>query len=243
MLSFSGCRFIRYPSHVTQPLRFSDRNYTDAMLRWCVGSSGAEGILTKNLTVSIFETVRWTAAPPSVHPMLKLQSWRISVLIQMKRRIDRRCPHLVDRIIRCYCLRCSFSATHPTHLETGPSDHPMVAFSFFLLRSVPTTPTVAPMVPSVHPTVPFFFFSFLSSTCHCFNLSYLTCHHLLLIRYDLTCAWYVRLVVWHVNLGMICQLGHDILTCGNIHGTRKAYKDMLDKVVSLITCVSMNHQN
>jgi hypothetical protein len=26
-------------------------------------------------------------------------------------------------------------------------------------------------------------------------------------------------------------------------GPRNAYKDMLDNVVSLITCVSMNHQN
>jgi hypothetical protein len=26
-------------------------------------------------------------------------------------------------------------------------------------------------------------------------------------------------------------------------GSRSAYKDMLDNVISLITCVSMNHQN
>jgi hypothetical protein len=36
----------------------------------------------------------------------------------------------------------------------------------------------------------------------------------------LTCAWYV-----------------------NMWGPRNAYKDMLDNVVSPITCVSMNHQN
>jgi hypothetical protein len=50
------------------------------------------------------------------------------------------------------------------HLETGPSDHLTVSSSFFLLCSVPSAPTLAPMVPSVHSTVPFFFFSFVSST-------------------------------------------------------------------------------
>jgi hypothetical protein len=34
-----------------------------------------------------------------------------------------------------------------------------------------------------------------------------------------------------------------MLTCDNIHGPRNAYKDMLDNVVSPITCASMNHQN
>jgi hypothetical protein len=34
-----------------------------------------------------------------------------------------------------------------------------------------------------------------------------------------------------------------MLTCGNIHGPRNAYKDMLDKVVSHIACVNMKHQN
>jgi hypothetical protein len=34
-----------------------------------------------------------------------------------------------------------------------------------------------------------------------------------------------------------------MLTCGNIHGPRNAYKDMLDKVVSPIACVNMKHQN
>jgi hypothetical protein len=39
----------------------------------------------------------------------------------------------------------------------------------------------------------------------------------------LTWAWYVNLVI--------------------SMGPKNAYKDMLDKVVSPITCVSMNHQN
>jgi hypothetical protein len=36
---------------------------------------------------------------------------------------------------------------------------------------------------------------------------------------------------------------HDMLTCGISVGPRNAYKDLLDNVVSPITCVSMNHQN
>jgi hypothetical protein len=120
--------------------------------------------LRQNLTVRIFVSVGWTTALLSVHLVLKLQSWRVSVLIQTERRIDRRCPHSDRRIIRCYCLRYSSSAIHPAHLATGLSDHPMVSSSFCLLRSVPSAPTLAPMVPSVHPTVPFFFFYFASST-------------------------------------------------------------------------------
>jgi hypothetical protein len=74
-------------------------NCSDAIHRRCVSSSGVEDrcfLLTKVL----------------VHPALKGSSWRVYVWIQTKRRIDRRCPHLDCRIIRCYCLRCSSSATH-----------------------------------------------------------------------------------------------------------------------------------
>jgi hypothetical protein len=60
----------------------------------------------------------------SVHPVLKRLSWRVSVSIQTKRRIDWRCPHLDRRIIWCYCLCCSSSATRPTLLENGPYVHP-----------------------------------------------------------------------------------------------------------------------
>jgi hypothetical protein len=62
----------------------------------------------------------------SVHPVLKGSSWRISVWIQTECRIDRRCPHLDRRIIRCYSLRCSTSATRPKLLVNGPSVHPTV---------------------------------------------------------------------------------------------------------------------
>jgi hypothetical protein len=44
----------------------------------------------------------------SVHPVLKTSSWRISVLIQTDRRIDRRRPHSDRRIIWCYCLSLLF---------------------------------------------------------------------------------------------------------------------------------------
>jgi hypothetical protein len=143
--------------------------WTDAIIFQGVGSSGAPptshsrwGSLTQllwryapmvhqmircwrtlhqTLTVCIFKSVGWTSASPLVHPVLKLQSWRVSVLIQMKRRIDRRCSHSDRRIIRCYCLRFFFSATRPTLLESGPSVHPTVPqFS----PSVPTRPTIAP---------------------------------------------------------------------------------------------------
>jgi hypothetical protein len=57
-------------------------------------------------------------------------------------------------------LRCSSSATRPTHLEIGPSVHPTVPR---VLPSEPTRPTIAPtlviLVPSVHPTVTFLFLS------------------------------------------------------------------------------------
>jgi hypothetical protein len=112
--------------------------------------------------VSFHATVRWTAADPSVHPVLKASSWCVSVLIQTERRIDRRCPHLGCRIIRCYCLRCSSSATHPTLLGNGPSVHPTVPR---VSPCVPTRLTIAPtlaiLMLSVHPTVSFLFLFFL----------------------------------------------------------------------------------
>jgi hypothetical protein len=69
----------------------------------------------------------------SVHLVLKSLSWRVSVLIQTKHLIDRQCPQLDSRIIRCYCLLCFSSAIHPMHLEYGPPDHPMVSVDLRLL--------------------------------------------------------------------------------------------------------------
>jgi hypothetical protein len=105
---------------------------------------------------------RFPLTKASVHPVLKTSSWHISVLIQTKRRIDRWCPHLDRRIIRCYCLCCSSSTTRPTLLENGPSVHLTVPR---VSTSVPTRSTIALMlailVPSVHPTMSFLFLFFL----------------------------------------------------------------------------------
>jgi hypothetical protein len=92
--------------------------------------------------------------------VLKALSWHVSVLIQTERWIDRQCPHSDRRIIRCFYVRSSSSATRPTLLENGPSVHPTVPR---VSPSEPTRPTIAPMlavkVPSVHPTVSFLFLS------------------------------------------------------------------------------------
>jgi hypothetical protein len=80
---------------------------------------------------------RFTLTKASDHPVLKASSWRVFVLIQTECRIDRRCPHSDRRIIWCYCLRCSSSATHPTLLKDGPSVHltvPRVSPVYQLVR-------------------------------------------------------------------------------------------------------------
>jgi hypothetical protein len=135
--------------HVTELLHLRWHNYSDAMLWRCIRSSGAEGLVAKTLLSG--------SSRPSdelVHPVLKASSWCVSILIQTKRWIDRQCPHLDSRFSRCYWLRCFSFADHLAHLETRPSDHPMVSTSFCLLRNVPSVPTLAPMVPSVHLMVP-----------------------------------------------------------------------------------------
>jgi hypothetical protein len=105
--------------------------------------------------------------------VLKASSWRVYVLIQTMRRIDRRCPHSDRRIIWCYCLYCSSSATRPTLLENGPSIHPTVPR---VSTSVPTRPTIALtlaiLVPSVHPSV---YFLLLSCSVLTLDLLILAC--------------------------------------------------------------------
>jgi hypothetical protein len=66
----------------------------------------------------------------SIHLVLKVSSWRVSVLIQTERQIDRWCPHSDHWIIWCYWLCFFCSAIHLAYLETGPSDHPTVTSSF-----------------------------------------------------------------------------------------------------------------
>jgi hypothetical protein len=138
------------------------------MHRRCVRSSGVEDPASKSPLLASTRpsdrpTLHLTMA--SDHLVLKASSWRVSVLIQTERRIDRRCPHSDRRIIRCYCLHCSSSVTRPTLLKIGPSVHLTVSR---VSTSVPTHPTIAPTlaiwVPSVHPTMSFSFFFFASST-------------------------------------------------------------------------------
>jgi hypothetical protein len=159
----------------------------------------------------------------SVHPVLQASSWCVSVSIQTKRRIDRRCPHSDRQIIQCYCLRCSSSAIHQENLQNGPSVHPTGPTSFCLLRSVPTTPTLW-TDGTVGSSDGVFFLPFLRvfNLDLCLNftsLTYLTCHYLwpqniyYVLSFaviNLTCSWYVNLWydmltwAWYVNLCMVC---------------------------------------
>jgi hypothetical protein len=130
---------------------------SDAMLRRYVRSSSAEGLASKSpLLASHWPSDRPTLylGQASDHPVMKALSWHVSVWIQTERQIDRRGPHLDRRIIRCYCLPCSSSATHPTLLNNGPSVHPTVPRVW---PCAPTRPTIASTLvfegPSVHPTV------------------------------------------------------------------------------------------
>jgi hypothetical protein len=121
--------------HVTYPLHLRWNNCSDAMLRRSFGSSGAEGLVAKtSLLVS-----SWPSDGPtlpltmtSVHPMLKASSWRVSVLIQTERQIDRRCPHLDCRFIRCYCLLllCLFHSSGATRKHTIGSSDSLCKLSF-----------------------------------------------------------------------------------------------------------------
>jgi hypothetical protein len=119
-------------------------NCSDAMHWRTVGSSGAEDPAAKSSLLVSSQPSDRQMLPlimASVHPVLKALSWRVSVLIQTERQIDRRCPHSDRRIIRCYCLRCSSSATCPTLLENEPSVYPTVPL---FSPSVPTRSTIAP---------------------------------------------------------------------------------------------------
>jgi hypothetical protein len=115
----------------------------------------------------------------SVHPVLKRLSWRVSVLIQTERQIDRRCPHSDRQIIRCYWLCYFFSAIHLAHLGKGSSVHPTMSTLFGLPRSVPIAPTLC-TDGTVGSSDSVFFLLFLRvfNLDLCFNLTYLTCHHL-----------------------------------------------------------------
>jgi hypothetical protein len=139
----------------------------------------------QSVSLGLFVTVGWTIAPPSVHPVLKLQSWHVSVLIQMRRRIDRRCPHLDRRIIQCYWL-CCFSAIHLVHLGIRSSDHPTMTSSFWLSAQCTNYTDASSYVPSIHLTVPFFFFSFCIFNLTLLQLNILNIPSLIVPKYILS---------------------------------------------------------
>jgi hypothetical protein len=129
MLCFSRASVhpVPLPRHIAVEVLW--HNCSDAMHRRCVGSSGAEDSALKSpLLASTRPSDRPTLHLDQVsdHPVLKASSWRVSVWIQTERGIDRRCPHSDRSIIRCYCLRCSSSATRPMLLNNGPSVHPTI---------------------------------------------------------------------------------------------------------------------
>jgi hypothetical protein len=90
--------------------------------------------------VSFHATVGWTAADPSVHPVLQVSSWCVSVLFKLDQRIVQRFPPMDCRFIRRCCLHGFSSPIHPTQLRKGPSVHPTVSSKFQSLRSVPSAP-------------------------------------------------------------------------------------------------------
>jgi hypothetical protein len=120
---------------------------------------------------------RITAAPPSVHPVLLLQSWHVSVSFRLDHQIDRRCPPMDRRFIQCFWLCCFSSAIHPAHLQNGPSVHLMVPVDSSLY-AVYQVLRRSPLGYRRFIRRCLFFLFFMSSTCYCFNLTYLTCHHL-----------------------------------------------------------------
>jgi hypothetical protein len=79
------------------------------------------------LTVSFHMTTGWTAADPSVHPVLMCWSWRVSVLFNLDHWIDRRFPPMDRRFIRRCCLRGFSSPIHSMQLGMGPSVYPTVS--------------------------------------------------------------------------------------------------------------------
>jgi hypothetical protein len=104
-------------------------NCYDAMHRRCFGSFGAEDPASKSPLLA--------STRPSDRPTLHLdQGIRSSgaegfilahLCMNSNWASDRPTVSPPDhRIIRCYCLHCSSSATRPTLLKDGPSVHPTV---------------------------------------------------------------------------------------------------------------------
>jgi hypothetical protein len=82
---------------------------------------------SQNVSGSFHATVGWTAAYPSVLPVLKASSWCVFVLFKLDHLIDRQFAPIDRRFIRRYYL-CGFSSPiHPTQLGKGLSVHPTVS--------------------------------------------------------------------------------------------------------------------
>jgi hypothetical protein len=79
---------------------------------------------SQNVSGSFLATVGWTAAHPSVHPVLKASSWRVSVLFKLDHWIDRRFLPMDRRFIRRCCPRLLFSNSFDatTKGNVGSSD-------------------------------------------------------------------------------------------------------------------------
>jgi hypothetical protein len=140
MLCFSRASVhpVPLPRHIAVEVLW--HNCSDAMHRQYVESSGAEDPASKSPLLAFTrpsDRPTLTLTKASDHPVLKALSWRISVWIQTEHRINRRCPHSDCRIIRCYCLPCSSSATRLTLLKDGPSVHltvPRVSLVYQLVQ-------------------------------------------------------------------------------------------------------------
>jgi hypothetical protein len=201
------------------------------MVRRCVGSSGAERLLAKtSLLVS-----SWSSDEPtlpltmaSVHPVLKASSWRVSIMIQMERRIDRRCHYSDRRIIRCYYPLhfCSFqSCDDATRKETGGSSDGVnfiLAFcAVYKCTDVCNDGTVGSSDDDFYCFLRVFNLPLLQ--LNILNLSSLIASKYILSPHFLlwTCwhAWYVNLWYDILTWSWYVNSWYDMLTCGNIYGT------------------------
>jgi hypothetical protein len=142
-------------------------------LLWCfiwrtVGSSGTEDLMAKTLLLASSRPSDRPTLPLTkalVHPVLLNISWRVSVLIQTGRRIDRRSNQPDRQFIRCYCLLllCFLQSSDACRNWTvGSSDS---ASCLKPSRSVPSAPThTSTLVPRYHRFIwRCLFFFFLSS--------------------------------------------------------------------------------
>jgi hypothetical protein len=145
-VSSSGATSCCSPLHMTDDTIAPTLHLTHRRLIQCWRLHG------QNLTVSFFETVGWTAALASVHLVLLLQIWRVSVLLPSNG------PSVHLTLLTSLLLLWNSSSTS-TKWIVGSSDG---ACWFQPLRSVPSAPTLTSRVLSVHPTMSFLCFFILT---------------------------------------------------------------------------------